>query len=124
MTKPPTDGDIPITTASTTVTTTSVTPVVLLQSNLFGGTGGSYFDDHNDNIAGIVGMRIRAGNQVDSIQVTYRFKDGNTYTAPMRGGTGGTAYSFSLAEGEKLTTMEGITNGVLIDMLTLIFTAT
>ena len=130
-TEPPTEGttstNIPtttVTTASTTVTTTSVTPFVLLQSNLFGGTGGDYFDDHNDNIAGIVGMRIRAGDQVNSIQVTYWLKDGSTYTAPMRGrtGSGGTEYSFTLADGEKLTRMEGMTSGpgvfIVIDMLT------
>ena len=94
-------------------------PVVLLQSRLFGGTGGSYFDDHNNNIAGIVGMRIHAGNQIKFHSgYTYQLKDGNTYTAPMRGGTGGTEYSFTLRDGEKLTRMEGMTNGVLIDMLT------
>ena len=96
----------------------TTTPVVLLQSRLFGGPGGTYFNDHNDNIAGIVGMRIRAGAQVDSIQVTYRLKDGNTYIAPMRGGTGGTEYSFTLADGEKLIRMEGMTSGVVLDMLT------
>ena len=78
------------------------------------------FNDYNDNnnIAGIVGMRICAGNQIDSIQVTYRLNDGTTYTAPRHGGTGGTEFSFTLADGEKLTRMEGMTNGVFIDMLT------
>ena len=88
--------------------------MVLLQNTLFGGTGGSYFDDHNENITGIVGMRIRAGSYVDSIQVTYRLKDGSTFAAPMHGGTGGSEYSFTLANGEKLTRMEGMTNGMLI----------
>ena len=55
---------------------------------------------------------------IDSIQVTYRLKDGSTFAAPMHGGTGGSEYSFTLASGEKLTRMEGMTNGVLIDMLT------
>ena len=108
---------------STTVTTESPTdaaPVVLLQSNLFGGTGGSYFNDYEDNnsIAGIVGMRIHAGDQVDSIQVTYRLNNGTCYTTPRRGGTGGGEYSFTLADCEKLTRMDIMTNGVVVDRLT------
>ena len=128
-TEPPTDDttstDIPTTYYSTTAPTTTVTPRVLLQSDLFGGPGGDFFDDieHNDNIVGIVGMRIQAGGQaVNSIQVTYRLRDGSNYTAPMHGQTGGTEYSFTLADGEKLTRMEGefnqgISTGV-IDSLT------
>ena len=116
-TEPPTSST---TTNTSDSTTTTIPPAVLLQSTLFGGTGGSYFDDHNENIAGIIGMSIHAGNHVDSIQVTYRLKDGSTFAAPMRGGTGGSDFSFTLASGEKLTRMEGMTNGVLnvIDMLT------
>ena len=108
---------------STTVTTESPTdaaPVVPLQSDLFGGAGGNFFDDYEDNnyIAGIVGMRIHAGDQVDSIQVTYRLNDGTTYTAPRRGGAGGGEHTFTLADGEKLTRMEVMTNGVVVDRLT------
>ena len=105
---------------STTTESPTDAPVVLLQSTLIGGTGGRYFNNYedNNNITGIVGMRIRAGNQIDSIQVTYRLNDGTTYTAPRHGGTGGTEFSFTLADGEKLTRMEGMTNGVVVDMLT------
>ena len=124
-TEPPTDDttstDIPTTYYSTTAATTTVTPHVLLQSNLFGGTGGNFFDDHNDNnfIVGIVGMKIPAGNSVNSIQVTYRLRDGSNYTAPMHGHTGDTEYSFTLANGEKLNRMEGMVNsGHLIGILT------
>ena len=93
-------------------------PVVLLQSTLFGGTGGGYFDDYNENIVGIAGMRIRAGELVDSIQVTYQLKDGINFTAPIRGGTGGSEYSFTLSDDEVLTRMEVMTNGELVDRLT------
>ena len=124
-TEPPADDttstDIPTTYYSTTAPTTTVTPRVLLQSNLFGGTGGNFFDDHNDNnfIVGIVGMKIPAGNSVNSIQVTYRLRDGSNYTAPMHGHTGDTEYSFTLANGEKLNRMEGMVNsGHLIGILT------
>ena len=92
-----------------------MTPRALLQSNLFGGTGGNFFDDHNDNIVGIVGMRIRAGGDdweaVNSIQVTYRLEDGSNYIAPMHGIVNtGTEHSFTLADGEKLIRMEGMVN--------------
>ena len=114
-----TSTDIPTTYYSTTAATTTVTPRVLLQSNLFGGTGGDFFDDHNDNIVGIVGMRIPAGNVVNSIQVTYRLRNGSNYTAPLHGSPGDTEYSFTLADGERLTRMEGMVNsGHLIDVLT------
>ena len=104
--------------SSSSITTESP-PAMLLQSQLFGGTGGGYFDDYIDinNITGIVGMSINAGIFVDSIEVTYRLKDGNNYTAPMRGGPGGADFSFTLADGEKLTRMEGITDGMFIFIL-------
>ena len=98
-------------------TVPGVSPTVV-RSTQFGGRGGSAFDDNNDNIAGIAGMRIRSGNQIDSIQVTYRLKDGSTYEAPRHGGNGGSESSFTLADGEKLIRMEGMTNGVLVDMVT------
>ena len=84
----------------------------------FGGSEGSAFDDNSDNIAGIIGLKVRSGNQIDSIQVTYRLKDGSAYEASKHGGNGGSLSSFTLADGEKLIRMEGMTNDVLIDMLT------
>ena len=122
-TKSPTDGttntNIPATTASTTVaTTTSAISGVLLQSILFGGTGGNYFDDYNSNIAGIVGMRIHAANQIVSIQVTYRLKDGNTYTAPMRGITESTEHLITLRDVEKLIGMQGTITFNIVNTLT------
>ena len=115
-TEPPTSGTTSI--SIPTTTTTTIPPVVLLQSTLFGGTSGSYFDDHYDDITGIVGMQIRAGSIVDSIQVTYRLRDGSNFAAPMHGDTGGSEYSFTLANGEKLTRMEGMTDGMYINTLT------
>ena len=85
-----------------------------IKSASFGGSGGSAFDD----IIGIVGMKIRSGNQVDSVQVTYRLSDGSTFEAPKHGGTGGSLKSFTLADDEKLIKVEGKTNGVLVDQVT------
>ena len=81
----------------------------------FGGTGGSKFDD---KVVGIAGMKIRSGNQVDSIQVTYRYADGSTFEGPRHGGSGGSESQFKLAKGEYLVKMEGKTNGVLVDQVT------
>ena len=69
--------------------------------------GGDYFTDYTDDIAGIIGINIYSTHLVVSIQVTYRLKNGSTYTTPLRGGTEGTMYSFTLAEGETLTRVEG-----------------
>lgn len=102
-----------------TVTDTMSDCLFPLRTTLFGGSSrGTYFDDYNTNITGIIGMLINSGDQVDSIQVTYRLKDGGTYVAPRRGGTGGRDTSFNLSDGEKLTRMEGMTNGQVVDRLT------
>ena len=85
-----------------------------IRSASYGGTGGAAFDD----IIGIAGMRIRSGNQVDSIQVTYRLSDGSTFEGPKHGGSGGSPKSFTLASDEKLIKVEGKTNGVLVDQVT------
>ena len=84
-------------------------------SGSFGGSGGSKF---NDDIVGIRGMKIRHGNQVDSIQVTYILADGTIWEGPRHGGTGGSLSQFTLEEGEKLVKMEGKTNNALVDQLT------
>ena len=55
------------------------------------------------------------------MQVTYHLRDGSKYTAPMHKQPGG-KYSFTLANGEKLTRIEGMVNQHLIGVLT--FTAT
>ena len=86
-----------------------------LKSASFGGSGGAAFDDID---IGIAGMTIRSGNQVDSIQVTYRFSDGSKFDGPKHGGTGGSLNSFTLADDEMLIKMEGKTNGVLVDQVT------
>ena len=103
---------------SNVISAASGTTPTVSRSAQFGGSEGSAFDDKNDNICGIIGLKIRSGNQIDSIQVTYRLKDGSAYEAPKHGGNGGSLSSFTLADGEKLIRMEGMTNDVLIDMLT------
>ena len=119
------------TNAPTTATTAMDAPTTampgLTQSELFGGTGGAEFNDYNEDIAGINGMIIYVSGHpfiqhvaIESIQVIYRLKNGNTYTAPVHGATTGTRHSFTLAEGERLTRMEGspTDNNYVIEQLT------
>ena len=99
------------TTTTSSTTTTNMPPVVLLQSSLFGrADAGNPFDDYSENIAGIATVTIRSGTIVDSIQVTYQLKNGNSFTAPMHGGPGGVESSFTLGVGEKLTRMDAMSN--------------
>ena len=92
----------------------------LFKSPQYGGSGGGAFNDLKSypDIVGIRGLRIRSGNQVDSIQATYLLRYGNTIEGPKHGGYGGSEHSFTLGEGEVLTGMEGKTNGMLVDQLT------
>ena len=84
------------------------------KSQIFGGDGGTKFND----LQKIVGMNIRHGNQIDSIQVIYKIGDGNPFDGPHNGGYGGSLTSFTLEEGEVLNKMEGSTNGVVLDQVT------
>ena len=84
------------------------------KSQIFGGHGGNKFDD----MLKIVGMNIRHGNQVDSIQVVYKIGDGEPFNGPYHGGHGGSRSSFTLEADEVLTKMEGSTNGQLLDQVT------
>ena len=94
------------------------------KSIIFGGSGGSTFDDFTakSSIVGIQKIYIRAGNQVDGIQVVYRLANGQTWTSGQHGGGGGTDYSFSVGEGKFISKIEGKTNETLVDQLT--FTVT
>ena len=89
---------------------------------LAGGAGGILWDDnivgHYPTIVGVYKVDIRHGDQIDAIQVTYRLKNGSTYTAPRRGGSGGILSSFTLASDEAIVRIEGKTNDSLVDQIT------
>ena len=96
----------------------------ILQSSTFGGGGGSAWDDNiltkSPAIVGIHKVDIRHGDQVDSLQVTYRLADGSTYTAPSHGGTGGSFSSFTLASNERIVRVEGKTDSTVVDRVTFV----
>ena len=79
------------------------------KSRIFGGSGDGTFDDFatESGIVGIQKIYIRAGNQVDGIQVVYRLANGRTWTSGRHGGGGGTAYSFSVGVGDFISKIEG-----------------
>lgn len=89
-------------------------------TSTYGGGGGHSFDDVKNNvrIIGIHSMIIRAGDQVDSIQVTYRLVDGSTWQAPRRGGGGGSENRIHFAADEHIYKIEGKTNNYIVDQLT------
>ena len=93
----------------------------LVRSGIFGGRGGSFFDDvqlHNPlGIVGIRALRIRYGNQIDSIQATYLLAGPSGYTAPRRGGTGGVETFIQFSLGEVITDVRGWTNHGVVDRL-------
>ena len=94
------------------------------KSKQVGGDGGSSWDDeiltHRPQIVGILSMTIRHGDQVDNIQATYLLADNTTYTAPAHGGSGGSASSFTLAQGERIVRIEGKTNNAVLDQITFV----
>lgn len=87
----------------------------------YGGSRGNYFSDAEDmigTIARIHSVTVRAGNQVDSIQVEYILADGSKYMAPRHGGRGGSPNRFTLDANEHIFKVEGKTNNILVDQLT------
>ena len=91
----------------------------VMKSTIFGGAGGQEFDDYalESGIVSIKSISIRSGNQVDSIQVTYRLANGQTWTSARHGGGGGELSVLTLGEGDYISKIEGKTNGVLVDQL-------
>ena len=94
----------------------------LTKSSEFGGTGGSAFADQVDTnippVLNVKRMRIRHGNQVDSIDVDYLLLGGGTLDGSNHGGTGGSPTVVEFDDGEYIIEMAGKTNNVLVDQVT------
>ena len=92
------------------------------RSDQFGGNGGKTFADPIEtNIPPIVGireLRLRHGNQVDSIGADYELLGGGTYEGADHGGGGGKPSPVHLDKGEVIVKMSGKTNNKLVDQLT------
>ena len=98
----------------------------LSKSQLFGGSGGSAFNDDPNAIIGtgygsgskISQLFIRSGNQVDSIQAEYITLGGEVIEGPVFGGGGGSPQVADVGRDEVIVKVEGKTNGQLVDQLT------
>jgi hypothetical protein len=91
-----------------------------LYANLmFGGTGGTPFDDITSAtgiVVGISSITIRSGSEVDAIQVNYILSDGSIYTGATHGGTGGNPTTINLTDDETIISMQG-RSGSAIDQI-------
>ena len=94
----------------------------LQTSPQYGGTGGNAFSDPvNQNIPPVINvkkMRIRHGNQVDSIDADYLLLGGGILDGQNHGGSGGSPTNVNFAEGEVIIKITGKTNNTLVDQLT------
>ena len=92
------------------------------RSPQFGGGGGNAFEDPIETkippIVSIKELRIRHGNQVDSIGADYEVLGGGSYEGGDHGGSGGKPTVVTLAKGEVIVKMSGKTNNTLVDQLT------
>ena len=88
----------------------------------FGGNGGNAFADPIETtvppIINVTALRIRHGNQVDSIQADYQLLGGGSFTGSNHGGTGGQPTEVCFSEGEVIVEMSGKTNNTLLDQVT------
>ena len=79
-------------------------------TQLWGGTKGSAFSDLPTDqpcIGDITKIRIRHGDAIDAIQITYKLYNGKTLTAPKHGWDGGEPEEIVLEEGEKIIGVYG-----------------
>ena len=108
----------------------SINPGVrpVLKSESYGGSGGDPFDDFTSvslgdaEILGVRNITITYAGQMESIQVTYLLSNGSFYHAPKHGGYYSTnkPFTIKLATVEYGAGLEGKTNNVLVDQLSII----
>ena len=78
------------------------------QTSIAGGRGGSEFTDRDVAPgAGIVEVRIQAGDHLDGIQAVYSLPDGRIVEGPRHGGRGGRSAVFRLEADEYVTGISG-----------------
>lgn len=98
-----------------------VRPVVRFAEK--GGPSGQAFDDIGkikNSIFNIHAIVIGSGQQVDSIQVTYKLKNGSLLKAPRHGKKGSSPPTkINLAEDEYVSKIEGTTDGNTVNQLTI-----
>jgi hypothetical protein len=87
------------------------------QTKIVGGEGGNPFADRDvPQGARISEVRVRSGNNIDSIQAVYTLPDGSLLEGPLHGGRGGSNGVFRLDPDEYITGFSG-RSGLYIDSL-------
>ena len=87
-----------------------------------GGTKGAPFDDLkkiSSTVFNIHSIAIISSEQVDSIQVTYKLKNGSLFKAPKHGRGSNPPFAITLAADEYISKVEGSTNGAVINQITI-----
>lgn len=86
-------------------------------TEIFGGPGGNAFlDEAPPPGARVIEVHVRSGQYVDSVQLVYMLRDGQTIAGPRHGGEGGELNVLRLDPGEYLTGISGRT-GSYIDSI-------
>lgn len=83
---------------------------------LYGGKGGGAFTELPDHCNAVVSkIFIRAAAQVDAIQLTYQYSNGNQYAGGYHGGTGGTVHriTINVSQGERVVGVFGRTGSLV-----------
>lgn len=97
---------------------------LLKKSDLFGGTGGSEFDDRADittpPILEIAQLHIWNGDFIDAIQVEYAVLGGSFLLGKKHGGNSGNLTTVTFDEGEHIVALLGQTGDNYLNQLTFV----
>ncbi|MED1663492.1 jacalin-like lectin [Brevibacillus laterosporus] len=88
------------------------------KSTLFGGSGGSPFNDDHTDVKRLAGFYIRHGSRIDAIQGIYDYLDGRRAPQEFHGGNGGTQAIVFFEDDEHIIRITGRT-GSRVDQLTI-----
>ncbi len=92
---------------------------VILCSGVYGGNGGTGFEDYVPPDSRICEIRVRSGDWINQVQVVYKTQNGPIIEAPPHGGNGGTLQVFSLQDGEYIEQITG-KYGLYIDSMEIV----
>jgi hypothetical protein len=77
-------------------------------TEIAGGRGGAVFNDPEPEAgARVLEVQIRAGDQIDSVQLVFALSDGSSTAGPRHGGSGGRSNVFRLDSDEYIVGLSG-----------------
>lgn len=87
------------------------------QIGVSGGPGGEEFSDKAlPKGAKVIGVKIRSGDWIDSVELLYKTADGKVESLGMHGGNGGDEETFMLEEGEYIKGITGKTKEYVMSL--------